>query len=262
MPTTNIDQRIKCITGLNDPDEQDLDTMGCSTEDDLRYLLQFVDLPTQVALIKCRKLILIAKYLATGNSLSTTISMQEIQQVLTIPAAPAGATPVPGANPDPNHGSPRVYIDPNPDFSGNAIHYWDWKRKAGATIKQTAYKGFLDNAAVPGNTVEEAHSKELFNIILSSALRGHALNVVEKVRDDNNGLECGYNGWKTLKDWYMDPNQKDLMIQHWESKLTNISLNVDSSATEYIKNFEMYASLPNLVKIETMTRWSENSRLA
>ena len=94
-------------------------------------------------------------------------------------------------------------------------------------------------------------------------MRGHALNVVEKVRDDNNGLECGYNGWKTLKDWYMDPNQKDLMIQHWESKLTNISLNVDSSATEYIKNFEMNASLPtNLVKIGTMTRWSENSRLA
>ena len=236
MPTTNIDQRVKRIAGLNDQDVQQLDTMGCATEDDLRYLT-FVDFPAQIGLIKRRKLMIIAEYLATGKALSAMISMQEVQQALSIPVAAAGAAPLQGVIPDPNRGAPRVYTDPLPDFSGDAIDYEDWERKAGATIKQTAYKGFLDNPAVPGNAVEEARSKELFNMILSSVSGGHALNAIEKVRDDNQGVECGFKAWKALKDWYMDPNQKDLMIQHWETKLGDISLDKDSSATEYINNF-------------------------
>ena len=58
-------------------------------------------------MIKRRKLILIAKYLAAGNVLNAMISMQEIQQALTTPAAPAGAALVPGADPDPNRGALR-----------------------------------------------------------------------------------------------------------------------------------------------------------
>ena len=84
------------------------------------------------------------------------ISMREVQQALTVPVAAAGAAPLPGVIPDPNCGAPRVYTDPLPDFSGDAISYEDWERKAGAAIKQTAYKGLLDNPAIAGNAVEEA----------------------------------------------------------------------------------------------------------
>ena len=250
MPTTNVDQRIQRIAGISDADVLALGNMGCNTEDDLRYLT-FVDLPAAIGLIKRRKLVIIAEYLAAGKALNAMITMAECQQALSVPAAPAGMAPLQGAaNPDPNRGAPRVYTDPLPDFSGDAIDYEDWERKAGATIKQTAYKGLLDNPAVPGDAVEEARSKELFNMILSSTSRGHGLNVIEKVRDDNNGLECGFNAWKVLKDWYMDPNQKDLMIQHWETKLANIALDNDTSATEYINNFEMY--------VRKLTKLGEN----
>ena len=71
--------------------------------------------------------------------------------------------------------------DPLPDFSGDAIDFEDWERKAGATNKQTVYKGFLDAAATLGNVVEEVRSKELFNMILSCVAGGHALNTIKKV---------------------------------------------------------------------------------
>ncbi len=89
--------------------------------------------------------------------------------------------------------------------------------------------------------MEEARSKELFNMIFSCVAGGHALNAtIEKVHDDNNGLECGYLAWKSLKDWYLDPTQVDSMIFYWERKLGDVNLDVDTSATEYINNFEMY----------------------
>ena len=203
-------------------------------------------------MIKRRKLIIIAEYLATGRALNAMISiMREVEQALTVPVAATGAAPLPGVIPDLNGGAPRVYPDPLPDFSGDAISYKkDWERKAGATIKQTTYKGLLANPAVAGNAVEEAQSKELFNMILSSVAGGHALNAIEKARNDNQGIECGYKAWKALKDWYMDPNQKDLMIQHWETKLGDISLDKDSSANEYINNVEMY--------VRKLTKLGEN----
>ena len=212
MPTTDIDQRIKRISGISDPDVLELKNIGINTEDDLRYT-EFVDYPGTIALIKRRKLDTISKYLACGNALNATITMGDVQLALNTPAAPVGAAAVPPAG-DPDRGAPKVYTDPLPDFSGDVVDYEEWERKAGATIKQTAYKGLLDNPAIAGNAVQEARSKELFNMILSCVAGGHALNTIEKVRDDNAGLECGYHAWKALKDWYLDPTQKDSMISH------------------------------------------------
>ena len=142
----------------------------------------------------------------------------------------------------PSRGAPtKVYTDSITPFSGEVFDFEEQERKARATIKQTVYKDFLTRGANPGDVVEEACSKkELFNMLLSCVSDGHALNTIEKVRDDNNGLECGFLAWKTLHDWYLNPNQKDSIIHHWESKLKSIALDKDTSATEYINNFEMY----------------------
>ena len=68
--------------------------------------------------------------------------MQEIQQALTTTsAAPApGAALVPGADPDPNRGALRVYTDPLPDFSGNAMI---GKEKQVPLSSKLHIKGFL-----------------------------------------------------------------------------------------------------------------------
>ena len=89
---------------------------------------------------------------------------------------------------DPDRGAPKVRTDP------------EWNRKAGTTIKQTVYKGFLDNPATVGDLIEETRRKDLFNMILSCVADGDALNTIEKVRDENNNLQCGYLAWKSLND--------------------------------------------------------------
>ena len=251
MPTTDIDQRVKRITGLLDAEIAELQGLGIANEQDLQFA-EFVDYPEYIPLIKRRKLDVISRYLAQGNALNAMITITEIQQIVSTPVAPVGAAPLGLAAqaPDPGRGAPKVYTDPLPDFSGDVVDYEDWERKAGATIKQTAYKDLLDSPATVGNTVEEARSKELYNMILSCVAGGHALNTIEKVRDDNNGLECGFKAWKSLKDWYLDPSQKDSLISYWERKLRNVTLDKDSSATEYINNFEMY--------VRKLTKLGEN----
>ncbi len=77
-------------------------------------------------------------------------------------------------------------------------------------------------------------------LFLSCVGGGYALNTIEKVKYDNNGLERGYLAWKALSNWYLDPSQKYTMVSHWETKLNSIKLDVDSSCTEFINNIEMY----------------------
>ena len=240
MPTTNLDQRVKRIASLSDQDVLQLNTEGITTEDDLRYI-QFVDYPDTIPVVKRRKLETISQHLSNGNVLTATNTMNEIQDsVIASKRVPAQQGNVNALGPDPNRGAPKIRTDPLPNFSGDAVDYEEWERNAGAIIKQSAYKSFITQPATPGDTVAEARSMELFNMMLSSVGDGHALNTVEKVRDDNNGTECGYKAWTALKDWYMDPSQKDAMVSHWETKLDGITLNSDSSATEFINNFEMY----------------------
>ena len=111
---------------------------------------------------------------------------------------------------------------------------------AGATVNKTAYKNLLDGPASVGNVIEKARSKDLYNMILSCVAVGHALNTIQKVCDDENGVECGYKAWKYLKDWDLDPIQVDSVISHWESKLDTTSLDQETYKMEYSNNFERY----------------------
>ena len=257
MPTTDIDQRVQRIIGLTDDQLAAMKNVGIMNEDDLRYS-QFVDYPTTIPVIVRRKLELITRYLANGNALSASMDMLSVQTAMIAPP-PASVEPGPGHGGavDPSRGAPKVYTDPLSNFSGDAVDFEDWERKAGATIKQTVYKDFLTRLVTTGDAVDEARSKELCNMILSCVADGHALNTIEKVRDDNQGLECGYLAWKALNDWYLDPTQVDSMISHWERKLANISLDQDTSATEYINNFEMYVR--KLVKLGE--NWSDDKKI-
>ena len=239
MPTTSIYQRVKSVTNMKYSEVVELHQIGITDKDDLRYA-EFVDFPVISPVIKRRKLNMISNFLANDVSLNATITAAEIQQRLKAPtgiAAPAHQS----VSPDPHRGEPRLYTDMLSNFSGEEVDYEDWERKEGDTIKQTAYKDLLDNPAMAGDVVAEARSKELYNMILSCVAGGHTLNTTEKVCDSNRNIECGYKAWIALKDWYLDLTQVDSMISHWESILESTVLDVDTSATEYINNFEMYA---------------------
>lgn len=238
MPTTDLDQRVKRIAALSDAEVTLLTNEGIMTEDDLK-VLQFADLPAAIPVVKRRKLNIIGQYLSCGYIMNGVIDIHSIQTRIT--PAPVGNANAGGAQAvDTNRGAPKIHTNPLPEFSGDAVDYEEWERKSGAIIKQSIYKHFVSQAATAGNAVEEARSMELYNMILSCVGGGHALNTIEKVKDDNNGLECGYLALKSMKDWYLDPTQKDAMISHWETKLNSINLDQDTSCTEYINNFEMF----------------------
>jgi len=75
-----------------------------------------------------------------------------------------------------------------------------WRRM---TNNESQYKKLIERVAEAGNVVEETRSQELYNMLLNSVADGHALYLVEKARDDNGKVECGYTAWKALHDWYL-----------------------------------------------------------
>ena len=114
-----------------------------------------MDFPVIIPVLKRRKLNMIRKFLANDGSLNATIAATEIQKSLKAPtgiSAPAHQV----VAPYPHCGAPRVYTDMLSDFSGEAVDYEGWERKAGATIKQTAYKDLLDDPATAGDVDAEA----------------------------------------------------------------------------------------------------------
>jgi hypothetical protein len=83
-----------------------------------------------------------------------------------------------------NHGAPKVYTDHLKEFSGDPIDYEEWEGATEATLKQTHYKDDLSRLPVAGNVWEQARNEELYNMILSAVRKGHAFNLVEKVKED------------------------------------------------------------------------------
>ena len=74
MPTTSIDQRVKRVTNMTSSEVVELQQIGITDEDDLRYA-EFVDFPENVPVIKRRKIKMISKFLANGGSLNVTINV-------------------------------------------------------------------------------------------------------------------------------------------------------------------------------------------
>ena len=256
MPTTNINQWVKRISGLTDADVAALQGSGITTDDDLSYV-KFEDLVVEIGLIKRRKLDLICKFLSTRNEqLTATITIDSIQAKVESSSQPAPRSDFRSASAD-NRGGPKVNTNPLPAFSGNPVDYESWQLQAGATIRQISYKHYLTRPVEENSAVEIERSSELYNMILSSVADGSALNIVEKVKDENNNIECGHKAWKALKEWYTDSSQTKTIVKHYSNKLRSLFLDRDNSASNYINDFEIYVR-----KIEKYEgAWSEDEKI-
>ena len=94
-------------------------------------------------------------------------------------------------------------------------------------------------------------------MILSSVADGSGLNIVEKVKDENNNIECGHKAWTALKEWYTDSSQTKTIVKHYSNKLRSLFLDRDNSASNYINAFEIYVR-----KIEKYEgAWTEDKKI-
>ena len=142
--------------------------------------------------------------------------------------------------PNNNVGDPKIHTNPLDYFYGDSVNYKEWERKVVAIIKQSVYRKFASQPATAVDTIAEASTMDLFNMILYFFGSGHELNTVLKVSDDNNGQECGNFSWKSIKGWYPEPTQKYTTISNWDKKLDSIHLDAYTSCTEFINNFDMF----------------------
>ena len=252
MPTTDITGRIKTIVGLDNADCATLQGDGIMTQDDLSFV-QFEDLNAGLTIVKRRKLDLIGRYLAVEeNELNATTSINDIRRSVTMREQPTAASADRF-----DSGAPKLYTDPLSEFSGDPIDFEEWEGKSRATIRQTVFREHLDRVADPTKPQEVARDSHLYNMILSAVRKGHAHSRVEKLKDEPGIGESGYHAWKTLSEWYLDPSQKSLMLNHYSTKLDALFLDDNTSATEYINKFDLYVR-----KIEKLDGlWSEEKRL-
>ena len=180
MPTTDINQRVKRLAGLNEEDVSTLNGLGVSTEEDLSFI-HFEDLGDKIGLIKRRKLETISLFLAMRNDpLTATTTMKDMQEKISRASGTGKQSDsVPSME---SRGGPKVNTNPLPKFTGDPVDYESWELQAGATIRQTAYKIYLTRPAGETNASEKERSSELYNMIIASVADGHALNIVENQR--------------------------------------------------------------------------------
>mmetsp|Transcript_3618 Transcript_3618/g.6841 ORF Transcript_3618/g.6841 Transcript_3618/m.6841 type:complete len:229 (+) Transcript_3618:118-804(+) len=198
MPTraqTNLNGVIKSLGGLEDDDLKSLESDGIKTTEDLSFI-KFDDFNTQINVLKRRKLDLVRQYLEMENhSVTTSTTMEDIKKYVDGRMKTAASHATVNTNGiDVNCGAPKVYIDHLKEFSGDSINYEEWEGAVEATLKQTHYKDYLNQLPATGNVWEQARNQELYNMILSAVRKGHAFNLVEKVKED---LDIGrLRNWK------------------------------------------------------------------
>ena len=153
MPTTDVNQRVKRIAGLDDDDVTKLQAIGIKTEEDLSFI-QFQDLGDEIGLIKRRKLEYISKFLALRNEpLTGTITMEQVQAKVVKPTSSLPSREAGPVTTVENRGGPKVNTNPLPSFTGNPVDFESWELQAGATIRQPTYKHFLTRSAKEDDVV-------------------------------------------------------------------------------------------------------------
>ena len=236
-----LEPKVIKLAQLEESDTKLLESLEVFTEEDLSYL-KFEDLPSGLHIVKKRKMETISNYLQTGKTLTDSTTMKAIQKHLTSKTNPKSATqPTGGGNPQSSTktSSLKISTNPLPEFSGDPWDFEAWQRTVKATLGQASqYIEFLTRAPLATNNEEISRNKELFHMISAAVSKSHALNIIEKVESDKGC--CGHSAWTEMVNWYMDPTRKDAMVMHWESQLDNLSLDTDTTATEYINKFERY----------------------
>ena len=260
-----INDRVKGLVGLSDDHCNLIVTNGIATFEDLSYL-NFEDIDDSIPVVQRRKIDLIAKYLEATEKdnvydLPTTTTMSSIRKYMknkkTQDGAVARDTRGVGGN-EFVSGTPRVSTDPLEKFSGDPIDFEEWHEATENTLTQTNYKDLLNRDATRGNAWELARNRELFGFLYAAVREGAAGNILDKIKEDTTIGMNGHQAWKALEAYYLDASQMELMLEHWSTKLDNLELDDDTTATQFINSFEKFVR-----KLEQVEKspWSEEKKI-
>ena len=191
-----------------------------------------------------RKLSSIAKYLAGGDTIDDTTTMQEVMGILTAREQPVmNVAPAPvaavaetvqmgTANVDLARGAPKISVNAISVFSGEPFDWEVWERSTSATIGQTVYSALLTNPVEVGNLVATTRNNEFYNMLLTATQEGEAAHVMEEVTDKD-----GHKAWVALQEWYGTVDTSRTVVAHYTKIIENLRLDDKTSASKYINTF-------------------------
>jgi hypothetical protein len=231
-----MDPPIILLTGLTGAQVALLTEAGVTNAEELMGLTHAdicEALPTG-SLVTKRKLSNVAQYLASGQNIVANITtMPDINRHLSDRANPAPIhlpPPPPGAL-DPTRGAPRMSINGLDEFDGTVATWLDWEMGTEATIGQSAYAEFLLNAPDPADLSKVTRNKEFYNMLVKATNQGSATHLVSTHKDD------GHATWLEIQKWYNGASTSRRVIDHYRTKLSQLELNENVTASSFINDF-------------------------
>ena len=222
-----MDPIVEVLVGLTALENDALVRDGINTQDELSYL-NYADIEEVLpnsTIVKRRKLEQVAKWIADGNQVFATTTMQEIKTA-------NRTTSLPPRPPDINKGALKIGVDSLKKFSGDPIDFEDYEIGTKATLGQTQYAHFLDNAPTPGNIIEVARDKELYNLFVTSFKDGSGMHILQGI-----ATESGHSAWNAIQTWYGTNATSQTIITHYRTRLDLLFLDENFTASDYVNEF-------------------------
>ena len=122
-------------------------------------------------------------------------------------------------------------------FSGDPVEFEQWNISTRAILGQTPH-GFLLSrkpvASGPNAVSEATHNREFYNMLVHSCSAGSSYHLISDIL-----LEDGYGAWEAIQKYYSSDASVALIIQHYQSRLRKLCLDDDTTATEFINEFNL-----------------------
>ena len=136
-------------------------------------------------MVKVRSLSKVAWYLAAGDTVMDQTTMQDILQFQHRARFGNQGSSSQSQNMNMSavvmRGAPKLPVNALSDFSGDALDFEEWDLETKATIDQNVYTKLLENPPVANNIAMAARDVELFNMFITSFLKGSALYVMNEI---------------------------------------------------------------------------------
>ena len=247
------------LAGINDKQRQELADQGLHTEADIVLLSadELKEVCPSLTVVQRKKLMAVGKYAAAGNPVNKDTTMSEVSRFLV--RYEAGIVDEDGKKKestsederpqkkrkaethdikdepvDITKGAPKVNLNAVSKYDGEPKGWDTWEKQTMATLGQTVYSELLRTAPTQSNPATMCRNRELYNMLWSATLEGHASMLVEKHKED------GHAAWQEMQSFYGSNEASDTVTEDAHNQLSNLKLDENRTATDYIAKFIKY----------------------
>ena len=245
MPTTRtfdpLAHALSSIAQFDDDESKKLqDETGISSLDDLAYLTfdDLKDVLPNATLLKLRKLESVIQFVTDGHTFDDTCTAKSIRtQLVQAARVLPPSTPIHSSSSGSSGSTIKTPLNCIPKFTGDPIEFEQWDIDTRATLGQTPHSFLMNRTPVasgPSAASEQTKNTEFYHMLVHSCSAGNSYHLISAIPNEN-----GYNAWQAIQKYYNSEASVAMIVQHYQSRLRKISLNEDTTATEFINEFHL-----------------------